>query len=472
MRANKLLKRLRSVIGERNYDRFRETLGPAYRRARYDVLQPLQNWVQYRKRLSSVPQYDLERRDVLFLVVDCLRNDHLSRRGYERQTTPFIDTVGDYYPNCISAASWTYSSVPSILSGYYPHTHGAAYDTELRNQGMEMPPASVRDDVYILPELLAKSGYDTYLSTAIATAELPIRGRFETAQVHHRSKFNTPASVLVTELLDWWDGADGPRFGYVHFGDLHAHLRRPDVEPFGPIPDVPNIAGWEFTETTEPQAEFELYRDAKVKLYDSLLRDVDSTIQSLFEALERRDELDDTLVVIVGDHGEEFWERAQFERDFFHDPRGIYGTGHGHAMIPEVLEVPCILSGADLQETDEWISTTDIVPTVLTELGLSESEIDHLDGHPLQLPVPDRSVLAEEVAYGYDQQSVFKNDFQLFYSPYESVELLRDVERDELVDDPEMINRLKAHLPEETRTGSATDIDGQTRERLADLGYL
>ncbi|WP_346429970.1 sulfatase-like hydrolase/transferase [Haloarcula regularis] len=421
---------------------------------------------------SRQPTYDLGDRDVLFLVVDCLRNDHISRSGYDRQTTPFLDSVGTYYPNCASAASWTYSSVPSILTGLYPHTHGAVFETEYRNKGMDTPPANLREDVFTLPEILAKSGYETYLSTAIATAELPVRGRFKEANIYHDSHYNAPAEKLRRHLLEWWDSTDGPRFGYVHFGDLHAELRRPDQEPFGEIPDVDNVEGWDFLETTEPREEFEAYREAKLKLYDSVLRYVDDQIRLLFDALDERGDLEDALVVVVGDHGEEFWERVELERRHFDDPRNTYGTGHGHALVPEVVFVPLLISGESVTETTDWVSTTDIVPTVLAELGLSESDLSAFDGVPHQYPVPDRAVLSEEVAYGYDQQAVVRGSHLLIHSPYEDQSVVLDLEADEQIDDPDVETTLRSHLSDEKQAGTANTLNATTRDQLADLGYI
>lgn len=470
MRVGDLYRRIRSEMDEETVDKMRTVLRPLYRTAIYDVLQPVQNRVRFRRRLRDVPAYDVGDRDVLFIVVDCLRNDHLSRADYERETTPFLDSVGTYYPNCVTAAPWTYPSVPSILTGRYPHNHGAIYETELRDQGMGNPPAIVRDEVYTLPELLGKAGYDTYFSSAVVTAELPIRGRFERSDVHH----DAPADEMVDHLLDWWDSADGDRFGYVQLGDLHAPLRRPDDQPFGEVPDIPHIERWNFTRTTEPREEFETYRRERIRFYDNVLRFVDGQLQRLEEALAQRNELDDTLIVVTGDHGEEFWERVDLEREYFHDPRGVYGTGHGHALIPEVLFVPLIIAGGRGDPTSEWTSTTDIVPTVLADLNVSAEKLSVYDGVPLPLerPAGDRAVLSEEVGYGYDQRAVVRDSHLLISSPHENKTVLFDLEADRSIDDPPLKAELKEYLTGEKHAGETSRIDEETRDRLSDLGYM
>jgi len=460
------------VVGNRRSEAIQAVVKDIYRSIRYDMVQPIKNQIAFRKRLSDVPKYDLENRDILFLTVDCLRNDHLSAAGYDRETTPFLDSLENYYPNCVSAASWTFSSVPSILSGLYPHNHGAVFESEYRNQGMDTPPASVHGDVYTLPEILAKAGYETYFSTAIVTAELPVRGRFKRADIYPGDAYNAPAEEIVDHLLTWWDSVDGPRFGYAHFGDLHAHLREPEIQPFGEIPDIPDVEHWDFTRTTEPQEEFEAYREARTRLYDTNLRYIDDQLQRLFNELRRREELEDTLIVIVGDHGEEFWERVELQRRHFADPRDMFGTGHGHALIPETLFVPLVIVGGTDKQATEWTSTTDIVPTILAELGLSDDQLRSFDGTPLQQALPDRAVLGEEIAYGYDQQAVVVDSHLLIDSPHENETVILDLETDELIEDQSLEADLKSHLAEGKRSGTVSSIDSQTQEHLTDLGYM
>lgn len=63
---------------------------------------------------------------ILFIVIDCLRRDHLSLYGYHRETTPFLKSVAtgnSVFQNAVSPSSWTYSSVASMLTGLYPHSH-------------------------------------------------------------------------------------------------------------------------------------------------------------------------------------------------------------------------------------------------------------------------------------------------------------------------------------------------------------
>jgi len=254
----------------------------------------------YESRIRDVPSLDINsQKNVLIVTVDCLRNDRISRTGYRRETTPFIDSL-DSYTSAIAPAPWTFSSVPSILTGLYPHNHGAVYpDDSMRNQDLTNPPNVVRNDVYTIAELLAASGYETWFGTAIGTAALPIQGRFKTTKHYH----DADARTLLSDMREWWNDTSGPKFGYVQLGDLHEPLHEPETNYFGEIPDITGIDGWRFEQGNTNVPGFEAYRDAKELLYDILLRHVDKEIN---RAWKRLDGQEDTILFITSDHGEEF----------------------------------------------------------------------------------------------------------------------------------------------------------------------
>lgn len=421
------------------------------------------NRIAYRRRSDRIPEVTVEEpKNVLVLTVDCLRNDRLSRTGYDRNTTPFLDTLSEYTP-AISAAPWTYSSVPSILTGRYPHRHGAVYPSDDdRNQDMRNPPRRIDDDVWSVAELLASAGYSTLFATAIGTAEIPLRGRFETSLRMH----DEPAEGLLRKASEWWANTNGARFAYVQLGDLHAPIRRPETEYFGPIPEIENIESWDFEESVTPPDEFERFRKARSLLYDSVLRSVDVAIESFLDSLDERE---DTIVIVTSDHGEEFWEYRDFERRKFEDPRGIAGVGHGHALVPPVIEVPILADGVDFANASGRSSTTDIVPTILQSVsGTFDTD---LDGVPLQDPSFVRPLLSEEIAYGPNQLSVVDGDDHLIYVPARDKSILLEYGTTKERDDAETIARLKELLPESKRVGDNVEIDAQTEQQLADLGY-
>jgi arylsulfatase A-like enzyme len=429
----------------------------------FDTLRGLRNRVVYESRNIDIPSVTYENsKNVLIITVDCLRNDRISRSGYQRDTTPFIDSLGSYTP-AIASAPWTFSSVPSILTGLYPHRHGAVYsDDSARNHDLSDPPNGVRDDVFTIAELLDANGYETKFTTAIGTAAVPIEGRFKSMEQRH----DADAETLLSEIRDWWNSESGPKFGYVQLGDLHEPLHKPDTSYFGEIPDVEGIDRWRFTSGNTNNEEFEEYRDARELLYDTLVRYIDDEIERTLDELA---ELNDTIVIVTSDHGEEFWEYKDFEEEYFEDPRGISGVGHGHALVPPVLEVPIVTNVENTSSSETRRSLTDIVPTILNELG-ADLSFD-FDGYPLQKSTKE-PVLSQEIAYGPNQISATDDNKHLIYTPVDDRSVMIDFDTGELItDDSEIVEDLLNYVPRERATGTQVDLSQDVQERLSDLGY-
>lgn len=430
----------------------------------FDSLRGLRNRVVYESRNIDIPSVTYENsKNVLIITVDCLRNDRISRSGYQRDTTPFIDSLGSYTP-AIASAPWTFSSVPSILTGLYPHRHGAVYsDDSARNHDLSNPPNGVRDDVFTIAELLDANGYETKFMTAIGTAAVPIEGRFKSMEQRH----DADAETLLSEIRDWWNSESGPKFGYVQLGDLHEPLHKPDTSYFGEIPDVEEIDRWRFTSGNINNEEFEKYRDARELLYDTLVRYINDEIEHTLDGLA---ELNDTIVIVTSDHGEEFWEYKEFEEAHFEDPRGINGVGHGHALVPPVLEVPIVTNISNISSFKTRRSLTDIVPTILYELG-ADLSFD-FDGNPLQSSnYTNEPVLSQEIAYGPNQISVTDDNKHLIYTPVDDRLVMVNFETGEIITDSELEEKLLNHVPRERATGTQVDLSQDVQERLSDLGY-
>jgi len=429
-----------------------------------DTFRELRSRLAYESRSTNIPTAVLEdRKNVLIITIDCLRNDRISRSGYHRNTTPFIDSLASYTP-AIAAAPWTFSSVPSILTGLYPHRHGAAYsDDSSRNQDLNNPPNGVRDDVYTIAELLDASGYETKFLTAIGTAAIPIEGRFKSMQQRH----DADAKTILSEMRSWWNKKPQPKFGYVQLGDLHEPLHEPDTMYFGEIPDIDGIDRWRFTSGDINSEAFKEYCSARERLYDTLVRYIDEEIKRTLSELA---DLDDTVVIVTSDHGEEFWEYKDFEETYFEDSRGISGVGHGHALVPPVIEVPIATNIEGLPSPDYRRSLVDIVPTILRELE-ADLMLD-FDGYPLQdTSHVDEPVLSEEIAYGPNQISVTEDNNHLIHIPVNDQSILIDFETGEPITDSKIKDRLMEYVPRERAAGSDINLSEDVQDRLSDLGY-
>jgi arylsulfatase A-like enzyme len=214
-----------------------------------------------------------------------------------------------------------------------------------------------------------------------------------------------------------------------------------------------------------------------VGTYDEELLSVDMQAGRLLEGLRSRGLIQDTLVVLVADHGEEFWDHGGFE--------------HGHSMFQELLHVPMIVWGPGVraQRITEPVSIADVFPTVLEALALPAQEgltSESLWGALSRgEPIPPRALVAEGNLYGPEYKSLIQwphkvvldlethegKLFDLDADPGETRNLARA--------EPALLNALLAalhsHLRESTLALArhpAARIDEATKEKLRALGYL
>src|SRR5712692_202711 len=249
--------------------------------------------------------------NVVLVTVDCLRRDRLSAYGYERQTTPFLDSVLDRSLHCTSAhstSSWTCPSIVSLLTGLYPNRHGGGLvPGEPKNLSKLNLPTILSADQPALPDLLASRGYATAAIGAVWNAHLSVPGRFQRMDMVEK-----PAPRLVGRALGWIRAQERPFFLWLHLGDAHEPLDVPASARnlFGKVPRIPKVRRWDYTTSGSAVGSeaFTRYRDARVRLYDVAVRAADAAIGNLWSDLGSAGVRDRTLFVVTSDHGEEFWE--------------------------------------------------------------------------------------------------------------------------------------------------------------------
>jgi arylsulfatase A-like enzyme len=407
-------------------------------------------------------------RNVLVVVVDSLRADHVSGFGYDRETTPALDAFAESaraFSNAKAASPWTFPSIPALLSGRYPHEHGGRMPADPRDLASEEFPSRPRADVPMLPDALEAAGYDTAMYTAIPMAEKAAGDRFQ-----HVSVTYSDARERVAAARNWLDGRDR-WFCHVQLGDPHAPLDVPAEhrETFD-VPDVDGVTDWRFRESTDDEG-FGAYRDARIRAYDAAVRGADDALADLLDAVG-----DDTVVVVCGDHGEAFWEHVELERRLNDDPRGYYGTDHGHSVLEPVARVPLWVRAPDVDpgRDDDPVSLTAVAPAVLNALDATVA--DGVDAAPIDDVRGDRPPLCEETAHGFDQRAAWVDDRKVVHVPATDTTLAFDVadgsEREPLDDVPDALHRALDAYGTGVAGDDAITVDADTRDRLAELGYL
>ena len=307
---------------------------------------------------SALPRPQKEGMNVLLLVMDTVRADHLSLYGYKRETTPDLKRMaakGIRFDQAQATAPWTLPSHASMFTGLWPHQTGAS-----ENRPLDA-------DCPTIAEFLAGRGYltagfvaNTYFCNSwyglgrgfshyedfydedqvvsvsetlrsstlgrgvVNLARLPLggdRGRKTAAQIND-------------DFLDWLSEQEKgrPFFAFLNYFDAHS----PYIVPggcdrhFGRRAETPAelalLQDWENRpKQNVPESEATLASDA----YDDCIGYLDAQIGKLMDELESRGVLKNTLIVITSDHGEELGEHGLF--------------GHGRSLYSQEVHVPLVV---------------------------------------------------------------------------------------------------------------------------------
>jgi arylsulfatase A-like enzyme len=299
---------------------------------------------------------------VLLISIETLREDHLSRSGYERETTPFLDRFASasvYFSRCYAQSSWTLPSMLTLISSLSPPVFGIrdgvapipSADGEPVRETPAMKLEVFAQAHMTLAEVLRDRGYHTIgVSTSGHLIERQgFTQGFESFNETDCMWGTADCSLpLVRDAIEA-RGADS-LFVWVHIFDPH-------FDAYGRPPIYKPLAG---CETLFGADEGRDQAGAAVVNYDRKLRYTDDRLRDFFRGLAEEGLLDRFLVVITGDHGEEFNEKGRW--------------GHSKALTNTLLHVPLIVRLPGGQGTGRVVSDVvrhlDVMPTILDLLGI------------------------------------------------------------------------------------------------------
>lgn len=280
--------------------------------------------------------------DIVLIVIDTLRADHLPFYGYRVNTSPFLNDLSAesiVFEKAYAASFWTAPATASIFTSLYPIQHGVvtgmnAYK-RLEKGGQSITLNRIPGRLSTMAEVLKSAGFKTYALTDninICEKEGFDQG-FDKFQM-----FEYISAAGVNERLREWekDIKNGGRyFLYLHYMDPHnPYTHR---EPW-------------FEKTNNERID-------KILSYDSEINYVDKNIQEMFDLFGWRQE---TLVMVISDHGEEFFDHGN--------------TGHGRTLYDETLRVPFMIyfpdGGIEGNRVQHNVGTIDILPTLRELIGL------------------------------------------------------------------------------------------------------
>lgn len=323
------------------------------------------------------------RPNVLLIVLDTVRADHLSCYGYARKTTPGIDALAAesrLYSRAVCPGGWTIPSHASLFTGLPVSVHGCTWANRTLDERFDT-----------LAELLSRAGYQTagLSSNAILT---PIRHfsqgfdyywlpatrgeaaaeeaalAYRLSRRFFRGRVTSRASRMQGRLAAWFRDdyvPDKPFFVFLNYIEAH----KPYIPPGSHLTWASQKTRRKWAARDQPEILTRYLRDHSLlsasdmeelmALYDEEVAYVDGKVGEVLDWLRQVGLLDNTLVVITADHGEQFGEHGLVE--------------HQYSVYEAVVHVPLIVrlpSAFEPGRDERLVQMDDIFPTVLAVAGV------------------------------------------------------------------------------------------------------
>jgi arylsulfatase A-like enzyme len=353
-------------------------------------------------------------KSIVLVTVDCLRADHVGFMGYERPTTPFLDSLAKasfVFPTAIVAGAPTYYSFPAILGSRHPLALGrdvlglapgeSGLASVLKNVGYATAGFSAANP-YISSQFGYHQGFDEFRDF-LSDAPAPISGEQANAtsnglasRVNRRLQAMRPAlgplgivydelyfrycqrvtpvaesldalrrfpaaDVIVDQACTWLESVgDIPFFLWLHLMDPHGpyYPKEEALALMRHSPITPNRARYlnsYWNRSDLGPSRLARHRDEVVELYDAGIRWVDSQLGRLVDALRALNSWENCIFALTADHGEEFLDHG----GRFHPPS---------RLMEELIHVPLLLrvpGNAKKEVAQSPFSLVDLAPTLL-----------------------------------------------------------------------------------------------------------
>ena len=421
------------------------------------------------------------RPNVLFVVLDTVRKDHLTPYGYDEPTTPTLaafDEEATRFENAVAPAPWTLPVHASMFTGVYPSEHGATQESPYLEDettlaaslsGAGYATSCYSSNAWITPYTHLTDGFDDsdnffkvmpgdFLSGPLARLWKTMNDRdrlrsfadrvveFGNA-IHERlaagggEDSKTPA--VIDQTIDFIDATEGPFFSFVNLMDAHLPYHPPEeyVAEFAPGVDSTEVCqNSKAYNAGARDIDDDEWTDIR-GLYDAEIRHMDAELERLFDWLRAEDHWEDTMVIVCADHGE------------LHGEHGLYG--HEFNIYDPLVNVPLMVKHPDLDagERTDTVELVDLYHTILDATGV--------DGDSAALD-PARSMLADD----YRDMDDGDVGFVEYHRPIVELNQLESIAADagiDLDEDSQFYSRMRA----------ARRADGKyiRNERIADEAY-
>jgi len=337
-------------------------------------------------------------RNIILISLDTQRAANMSCYGHKNLTTPHLDRIvsqSTLFETCISPHIPTHPAHTTMFTGKDVLTH------QIITQGGSL---NLDQNVKTVAELLSEAGYFTVAADNLGRwfkrgfPDDLYRGyKWETK--YHNARKAEAVNKTAMEVLDVARAQDKPWFAFLHYWDPHTpYLPPPPFERMFYSGDEcdPNNRSMDAVYDFEPFTAYfrqwmckpdpsdpdniqkkRLWTDRRYvnAQYDASIAYMDASLASLFQYLNDNDIMDETLLIITADHGEEL-----DEHELWYDHHGLYET---NCHIPLIIHCPDVVPAG--QRLEGLVTLKDIAPTLLNYAGQTElAEREKMEGVSLR----------------------------------------------------------------------------------------
>jgi len=332
------------------------------------------------------------KKNVILITIDCLRTDHLNCYGYNRETTPFINSIakrGTLFRNAFANGPFTSAAFPAILTSTYPLKNGR-YITlnnrifvseSLQEKGIKT--AAIHSNPYLSDYMGYNRGFDYFedfinYSESMEREVKRVRGWRHfvfvildkypflkkiltffkkiifsgiSARASKKDKAVTspyvPAETITKYAINWLEkNYSSPFFLWIHYMDLHEPYLIGDI-------NIRQKYSRRLSKSSILQIKKDNIQDI-INLYDDKLSYIDANLKLLFHFLKDTKILDNVSIILTSDHGQQFYEHNIF--------------GHRVNYFEETIHIPLIVYGGHSKEKqlDKIVCQLEIAPTILS----------------------------------------------------------------------------------------------------------
>jgi arylsulfatase A-like enzyme len=354
--------------------------------------------------------------NIVYILIDTLRPDHLGCYGYGRRTSPSIDRIaaeGAVFKRFYSVCPWTDPTIVTLFTGLFPQAvvppapHGIAIEQKLPLEldtlaeilrGGGYRTAAIVDHPAINSERNFDQGFDDFTSLS--------------RKLGWHEWVGSPPEAVYEEFAAALEKAgNDPLFLYVHL--VYPH------QPYTPKPPFEGMFGPGFNRLAREE------KQGVINCYDAEIRMTDDLVGRMHDLMREKGWLDRTYILITSDHGEGFWEHGLRE--------------HGNSLYNELLAVPLVISPPRAMDVpprsvDELLSNVDLFPTVLDMAEVDtpptiagQSLMPHMEGKAS--PAAGRVVFSENphsrIVYGLSCQTEKQKLIYTAWKPIDDLAVFR-----------------------------------------------